>query len=207
MLPPPWLWGSVPCFPGRLEVLGSHFLLSRHFLAVFLLGDNLFRSLAPCPAIIQPAGHQGHFPRPGPQVRWLCGISLELSFLICEMGLKAPTLPTEQVLFPLISQCSGLVERMCVLSPSVMSDSLSPYGVQPARLLCPWDSPGKNTGVGCQALPQGIFLLRDGTRVSYVSCIGRRVLYHYCYLGSPVERIRGTYLSTCSGEPGWVLFK
>ena len=28
----------------------------------------------------------------------------------------------------------------------------------PARLLCPWDSPGKNTGVGCCALLQGIFL-------------------------------------------------
>ena len=27
----------------------------------------------------------------------------------------------------------------------------------PARLLCPWDSPGKNTGVGCHALLQGIF--------------------------------------------------
>ena len=27
----------------------------------------------------------------------------------------------------------------------------------PARLLCPWDSPGKNTGVGCHALFQGIF--------------------------------------------------
>ena len=24
-----------------------------------------------------------------------------------------------------------------------------------ARLLCPWDSPGKNTGVGCQSLLQG----------------------------------------------------
>ena len=28
----------------------------------------------------------------------------------------------------------------------------------PARLLCPWDSPGKDTGAGCQALLQGIFL-------------------------------------------------
>ena len=27
----------------------------------------------------------------------------------------------------------------------------------PARLLCPWDSPGKNTAVGCCALRQGIF--------------------------------------------------
>ena len=28
---------------------------------------------------------------------------------------------------------------------------------EPAKLLCPWDSPGKNTGVGCHALLQGIF--------------------------------------------------
>ena len=32
-----------------------------------------------------------------------------------------------------------------------------PHGLQPTRLLCPWDSPGKNTGVGCHALLQGIF--------------------------------------------------
>ena len=31
-------------------------------------------------------------------------------------------------------------------------------GCEPARLLCPWDSPGKNAGVGCHALLQGIFL-------------------------------------------------
>ena len=30
-------------------------------------------------------------------------------------------------------------------------------GLQPARLLCPWDSPGKSTGVGFQELLQGIF--------------------------------------------------
>ena len=31
----------------------------------------------------------------------------------------------------------------------VMSNSLQPSRLQPTRLLCPWDSPGKNTGVGC----------------------------------------------------------
>ena len=36
-----------------------------------------------------------------------------------------------------------------------MSDSLRLYGLQPTRLYCPWDSPGKNTGVGCHALLQG----------------------------------------------------
>ena len=40
---------------------------------------------------------------------------------------------------------------------SVVSDSLQPPGLQPTRPLCPWDSPGKNTGVGCHALLQGIF--------------------------------------------------
>ena len=39
-----------------------------------------------------------------------------------------------------------------------MSNSLQPHGLQPTRLLCPWDSPGKNTGVGCHALLQGVFL-------------------------------------------------
>ena len=34
---------------------------------------------------------------------------------------------------------------------------LRPHGLQPARLLCPWDSPGRNAGVGCHALLQEIF--------------------------------------------------
>ena len=41
---------------------------------------------------------------------------------------------------------------------SIVPDSVRPYGLQPLRLLCPWNSPGKNTGVGCHALLQGIFL-------------------------------------------------
>src|SRR5574340_591663 len=35
-----------------------------------------------------------------------------------------------------------------------MSDSVRPHRLQPTRLLCPWDSPGKNTGVGCYVLLQ-----------------------------------------------------
>ena len=35
-----------------------------------------------------------------------------------------------------------------------MSDSVRPHRRQPARLLRPWDSPGKNTGVGCHFLLQ-----------------------------------------------------
>ena len=43
----------------------------------------------------------------------------------------------------------------CCVSRSVASVSLLPYGLYPARLLCPWDSLGKNTRVGCCALLQG----------------------------------------------------
>ena len=38
--------------------------------------------------------------------------------------------------------------------------------LQPARLLCPWDSPGKNIGVGCHALLRGIFLTQGSNPVS-----------------------------------------
>ena len=41
---------------------------------------------------------------------------------------------------------------------SVVSDSLRPHGLQPTRLLCPWDSPGKHTGMACHFLLQGMFL-------------------------------------------------
>ena len=39
------------------------------------------------------------------------------------------------------------------------------------------DSTGKGTGKGCHALLQGIFRTRDRTQISYISCIGRQVLY------------------------------
>ena len=49
------------------------------------------------------------------------------------------------------SSCSSV-------SHSVVSDFVQPHGLQSARLHCPWDSPGRNTGVGRHALLQGIFL-------------------------------------------------
>ena len=47
---------------------------------------------------------------------------------------------------------------VCVCACSVMSDSLRPHELWPARLLCSWDFPGKKTGVGYHFLLQGIFL-------------------------------------------------
>ena len=58
-----------------------------------------------------------------------------------------------------------------VLSHSVMSNSLQPHGLQPARFLYPWNSPGKDTGVGYHSPLQGIFTTRHQTRVF---CIAAR---------------------------------
>jgi len=49
---------------------------------------------------------------------------------------------------------------------SVVSDSVRPHGLQPTRLLCPWDSPGKNTGVGCHFLLQPT--RQDSTKIFFV---------------------------------------
>ena len=48
------------------------------------------------------------------------------------------------------------IENVRKLSRSVMSDSSRPHGLQPTRLPHPWDSSGKNTGVGCHFLLQGM---------------------------------------------------
>ena len=49
--------------------------------------------------------------------------------------------------------CMYVCAHVCD-SRSVVSDSLWPHGLLSARLLCPWDSPGKITGVGCHSLLQ-----------------------------------------------------
>ena len=47
----------------------------------------------------------------------------------------------------------GFLKKTCgCVSRSVVSDSLRPHRLQPARFLCPWNSPGKNTGVDCHSL-------------------------------------------------------
>ena len=62
-----------------------------------------------------------------------------------------------------------------------MSDSATPWTVA-ARLLCPWDSPGKNTGVGSLNPLQGIFSTQ-GSNPGLLHC--RRILYQLSYQGSP----------------------
>ena len=63
-----------------------------------------------------------------------------------------------------------------------MSSSLWPYGPYSCRLLCPWNSPGKNTRVGSHALLQEIFPTK-GSNLCLLHC--RRIPYHLIHQGKP----------------------
>ena len=68
-----------------------------------------------------------------------------------------------------------------------------PNSLQPTKLLCPWDSLGENTGVGCQAPLQGN-LHNPGNCLISVSCIGRWVLYTLASPGMPLPFLTETKL-------------
>ena len=65
------------------------------------------------------------------------------------------------------------------VSRSVVSNSLQPQRLWPTRLLCPWTSPGKNTGVGCHSLLRGIFPT-EGWNLHLLHC--RQILHHLSHL-------------------------
>ena len=83
------------------------------------------------------------------------------------------------------------IGKMRKWSHSVMSDSLRPHGLYPARLLCPWDFPGKNTGVGYHFLLQGIFPTQ-GSNLGLPHC--RKTLYCLSHQGIPGNSLEGLML-------------
>ena len=75
----------------------------------------------------------------------------------------------------LVCVCACVCVCVCVcVRLSVVSDSLRPRGLQPTRLLCPWNCPGRNAGGGCRSLLQGIFPTQ-GLNPGLPHC--RRILY------------------------------
>ena len=68
-----------------------------------------------------------------------------------------------------ILDCCCLVAKLCLTLSQ-------PYGLSSSRLLCPWNSPGKTTGVVAISFFRRSSWLRDWT---CVSCIGRWILHHW----------------------------
>ena len=72
----------------------------------------------------------------------------------------------------------------CVCSVARLCPTLrDPMDCSPPGSFVHGDSPGKNTGVGCHALLQGIFPITQGSNPGLPHC--RRALYHLSHQGSP----------------------
>ena len=80
-----------------------------------------------------------------------------------------------------------LLCMLCVLN-SVVSNSLELHGLQATRLLCPWNFPGKNTGVGCHLFLQGMFLTQ-GLNLCFLQWQADSL--PLSHLGSPVYMLVG----------------
>ena len=179
----PTLWDPMDCslpgssvhgiFPGKNIGVGCHFLLQEIFPT-----QGLNQGLPHCRKMLYCLCHQGSprkskedmFLRSGspsfldtwPYTRWL---TLLRQYLHLESRHDFITY-------------ACMTWRVC----SVMSDSVTQW-MEPARLFCPWDFPGKSTGMGCRFW--GSFWPRDWTLASCISCIGRQVLYQLSHWRSP----------------------
>ena len=80
----------------------------------------------------------------------------------------------------------------------VVSNSLQPQELQPIRLLCPWNSPGKNTGVGCHSLLKGVFPTQ-GSNPGLLHC--KQILYSLRHQGSPLYRVEHKTTSPSPHSP------
>ena len=100
--------------------------------------------------------------------------SVSLSFFLSKstiVPVEKSSIQKGRLLFiPIKGFSLSLLERMCMcvcmytcvcvcvcVTCSVIFDSLRLHELLPASLPCPWNSPGKHTGVRCHSLPQGIF--------------------------------------------------
>ena len=79
-----------------------------------------------------------------------------------------------------------------------MRNSLQSHGLQPIRLLCPWDFSGKDTGVVCHFLLQGIFPTK-GLNPGLLHC--RQILYQLSSQGSPLRPWDMTIFPTVQQVP------
>ena len=96
-----------------------------------------------CSFVVQSLSHVQLFATPWTAARQACLTFIISQGLFKPMSIKS-VMPSNHLIL-----CHSLL-----LLPSVLPSTTGPFqGVS----LCPWDSPGKNTGVGCSALFQGIF--------------------------------------------------
>ena len=149
--------------PGKPHTGGIHVL--QLFLFAFLLLICLAclraKSLQSCLTLCNPMDCSP----PGSSVHGI--LQARILAWVARSSSRGSSQPRDRIHFFSVS-CIGTlplappgkpVNLSCMfVSHSVMSNCLRLHGLYPARFLCPWNSPCKNTGVGCHFLLQGIFL-------------------------------------------------
>ena len=97
--------------------------------------------------------------------------SLQSCLILCDPidgsppGSSVPGILQARTLEWIAIYFSNACRHACKVT-SVVSDSVQPHRWQPTRLPSPWDSPGKNTGVGCHFLLQCVKV-----KVTLLSCV------------------------------------
>ena len=88
--------------------------------------------------------------------------------------------------------------NVCVCACSVVFNSLWPHGLWLIRLLCPWDFPGKNSGVGCHFLLWESSWPRDRIHIPCILCIAGRLHFFFFFnaelVGKSCIRFRATII-------------
>ena len=135
-----------------------------------------------CCSMQDPVPQPGMEPRPLQWERclsrWTTGEVSLPSFTFCLFLTLSPSF----VPFPLAQKITLPFKSV---SSSVVPNSLWPHGLQPTRLVCPWNFPGTDTGVDCHFLLQEIFPTQ-GSFSGLLHC--RQILYWLRYKGSPKGR-------------------
>ena len=117
--------------------------------------------------------------------------------MVCVVGWDGQFLVPEAYEQPCIVQIlQGAWES---ISHSVVFNSLQTHGLWPSRLLWPGNYPGKNTGVGCHSLLQGIFLTK-GLNPHLLHC--RQMFYSLSHRGSLESWKEAAKISTVKGYLG-----
>ena len=127
---------------------------------------------SPSPSVFNLSQHQGLF-------QWVVSshqvtkvlVAIIMTFAECLLGIRYYVLSMHYVIYSysdpmrkhnynlhFADEIEACAICVCVLSWSIVFNSLWPHVLQPASLLWPRNFPGKNAGVGCCSLLQGIFL-------------------------------------------------
>ena len=95
-------------------------------------------------------------------------------------------------------------------SHSVVSDSLRHHGLQPTRLLRPWDFPGKSTGVGCHCLLQscskGHLQIAETSTVESVKCQAIYIQIFVVNISFPSRKLAAFHQEEFLHLPSWNKF-